>query len=752
MIKKNTFYIYFLVMCFIFICVKVFRDMIQEIPPVESLRNYELTLSTKVYDINEELITELYTEKRTWVPLSKIPIDLQNAVIANEDHRFFKHWGVSFRGIMRAFLHNIIRRRVVAGGSTITQQLAKLSFLSQERTVTRKLKELLLAFQLEGNFSKQEILEMYLNQIYFGHGAYGVEQAARVYFSKKVEEINLAECALLVGLIKYPHYYSPFRHHDRAAYRRQTVLARVRRVGYITEREELAANAEKIVTERTPVTVYTAPYFIEHIRLALEPKYGPRRIYQAGWNVYSTLDIKMQQAAEKATEEFLARFDEEKKKEMEKIIEKVDAGLIDPEEEEFDVPLTTDIPKVQCGLLAIEPRTGQIRAFVGGRDFKETQFNRVLQAYRQVGSAFKPFVYTAAIERGYTPTYLIEDTPVVYVNDGHDWQLAANTTSYLLSIDPEILEDPMKVWVPENYKKQYYGKVLLRKALERSMNICAIKTIEEIGPTTVIEYARRFGITGELTNTLSLALGSSDVTLLEMVRAFSVFANRGIKVEPYSIRFIQDKDGRIIEENSVREEDVLSPRTSYIMSNILQGVVNNGTGRYAWYYLKRPAAGKTGTTNDYSDAWFIGYTPELLCGVWVGYDDRRTLGDKKSGGAVACPVWTNFMREALSDYPVTEFPDPPTGITFAEVDPASGLLVTDTTGYIEAFISGTEPAVTVDEVDVDKLLEVPPSTFTAAGLDFLSKHALQFPLPGTTDYDNIDSIIFKKDRRYPGRR
>ncbi|OIO75180.1 MAG: hypothetical protein AUJ85_03920 [Elusimicrobia bacterium CG1_02_37_114] len=661
-------------MLVIFLVTVYFRNILKELPSVDSLREYTPTLSTKIYDINAKLITELFTERRSWVPLSKIPIDLQNAVISMEDHKFFSHWGVSFRGMTRAFRNNILRyRKSIAGGSTITQQLAKLAFLSREKTIRRKIKEFLLALQLERNFSKQEILETYLNQVWFGHGAYGVEQAAMMYFQKNTSDLTLGECALLAGLLRYPGYYSPFNNIDRAIYRTQTALSRMHKLEFISEKEKFEAFTVHISTQRTTRTSRVAPYFIEDIRLMLEKKYGDEIIYRAGWNIYTTLDLDMQVKAEKALNDFLDNFDKT---------------------HGYKFISSTEVLKVQGALLATDPKTGQIRAMIGGRNFAESQFNRAIQAYRQPGSAFKPIVYTAAIENGYTPTTIIEDAPVVYVNDGRDWRLAAKTTDFLLTLPDKWLKDPMKVWTPENYKKKYHSKVLLRQALEHSLNVCAVRVVEEISPVTVISYARRLGITSPLTNTFSLALGASDVKLLETVRVFNTLANNGIRTEPYYIIRIEDKDGRLIEENRPVEEDVLSPQTSFIMTNLLKGVVEHGTGQYA-KYLRRPSAGKTGTTNDFTDAWFIGYTPQLVCGVWVGYDNKVSLGNKMTGGSLACPIWTHFMKEALKGEPVLDFTPPPTGITFAYIDSGTGLLANTTeqseSVYLEAFLKGTEP-------------------------------------------------------------
>ncbi|MDI6641478.1 MAG: PBP1A family penicillin-binding protein [Elusimicrobiota bacterium] len=667
-----------------------FRSLFKELPSPETLREYRPTLSTKLYDIHGELITELFTERRTWVELSKIPPVLQSAVISIEDHRFYKHPGFVFLRIIRSAIENFIKRRFVAGGSTITQQLAKLAFLTQERTLRRKIKEFILALQLEHNFSKQEILEMYLNQVYLGQGAYGVEQASRIYFNKSVETLTLSEAATLAGLIRYPSYCSPIKHPDRALTRRVVVLDRMEKLNYITTDEKIQALKEPLEMSENVVSkigLTKAPYFVEYVRLQLEQEYGPE-IYQSGWKVYTTLDLQLQTTAEIIVDKLLSKFDEQQKY-------------------RFSLKKSTFQP-VQCALLAVDVKTGQVRSLIGGRDFRKSQFNRAVQAYRQPGSAFKPFVYTAAIERGYTPVSIIEDTPLVYVNDGRDWRLKSTTTDYLLELPEEWLKNPLKVWVPENYKKKYYGNVLLRRALELSLNACAIRTIGEISPVTVIDYARKFGIKSPLTNTLSLALGASDVTLVEMVQAFNVFANRGIKTIPYCVVKIEDNAGRIIKQNYPWETDVLSEQTCFVMTNLLKGVIKNGTGKYASYFLKAPAAGKTGTTNEFTDAWFIGYTPKLTCGVWVGYDDKKTLGEKNTGGVVACPIWTEFMVHAHRQEPIEDFPTPATGISYANIDAATGLLATSESKnvYTEVFLSGTEPKTSLASSSTEQFLQI----------------------------------------------
>ncbi len=671
-IKKNLFTVFSLTtVFFLFVFAQYAGSFAASMPSISSLEEYTPSLVTRILDCKGELITELFTERRTLTPLKEIPIDLQNAVLSIEDNNFFTHWGVSPRGIARAAMNNLVKGHIAQGGSTITQQLAKTIFLTPDRTLKRKIKELLLTIQLERNYTKEEILQLYLNQIYFGSGAYGVEAAARVYFAKHVRDLNLAECAMLGGLPRAPSYYSPFHHPDQAHLRRATVLRRMRELKYITAEEEKTANDVPLITEKLGIPTAIAPYFIEQIRTQLEPKYGNDMIYRGGLSIYTTLDIQAQKAAEKALSEALTEFD---------------AGRT----AYFEAKKLKPVP-VQGALMAIDPKTGGIRAMVGGRDFRQSQFNRAIQAKRQPGSSFKPFVYTAAIENGFTPATVLEDAPLIYVNNGRDWELVSRDPAYLATMPPELVKDPMKVWTPENYGKKYHNKVLLRTAIEHSLNACAIKVLDEIGPMRAIDYARRLGITTPLTNTLSLALGASDVTLSEMVGAFGVYASGGIKTQPYAIIRIEDKDGKVLEENIPQEQEALSPQTCFIMTNLLRGVVEHGTG-VAAQALGRPCAGKTGTTNDFSDAWFVGYTPQLAAGVWVGYDDRNSLGDKMTGGRISCPIWTNFMRGALAGDPVINF-TPPEEIDFVLIDPKTGLLALSKTpgAYLESFAKGTEP-------------------------------------------------------------
>lgn len=648
------------------ICLLTLSSLIKnysvQLPETSTLEEIKPSLSTKIYDSNEVVIAELFNERRTLIPLGKIPVDLQNAVIATEDTRFFKHWGISLRDTLRASITNLLYRRVVQGGSSITQQLARVLFLNREKTFDRKIKEALLALQIENKYTKEEILEMYLNQIYFGHGAYGVESASQTYFSKHAADLNLAECALLAGLIRSPENYSPLNHPEAAKERFEWVISRMRKMGYITRLEEKQALDTPYRVQRFKFNIKEAPYFIESIRQYLENTYGTNATYKGGLKVYTTLDLQMQRIAEQTLLKSLEAFDQAK-------------GSTTP---------------VQGALVALEVKTGKIKALVGGRDFGLSQFNRATQAQRQPGSAFKPFVYIAALDKNYTAAYIIDDFTITYYNTGRDWKLL-EPPKKLSDVGLNLKDNPDKIWKPQNYDQQFLGPITIRKALEQSRNVPTIRLMAGIGPETVLNYAHKLGIDSQLGANLSLALGTSEVNLLEITRAFETIANQGIKVTPYPIIKIEDASGNILEVNRAEEEEVLSSQTAYLITDLLEGVIKNGTG-YNARTLGRPAAGKTGTTNEFSDAWFIGYTPELVTGVWVGYDDRSTLGERESGGVIACPIWTKFMQEVLKDKPVLDFAVPD-NIVFVKIDAKTGLLTIDSgkDTILEAFSQGNEP-------------------------------------------------------------
>ncbi|MFA5857930.1 MAG: transglycosylase domain-containing protein [Elusimicrobiota bacterium] len=649
------------------------RHLISELPPIENMQQYNPNLTTRFYDVNNKIISELYIEHRVYVPLSEIPVDLQNAVIATEDHLFYKHWGLNFSRIIKSAVLNIISGRVGQGGSTITQQLAKVMFLTHKRTMTRKIKELFLAIRLEIAFTKQEILEMYLNQIYFGANSYGVESASRAYFGKPVQSLNLAECALLAGLIRRPGSYSPFSSVDRATKRRETVLYRMKTLNLIDKKMLEDSKAYPIQTVNLGKTGGIGAYFIEYLRQQLDERYGTDMINRGGLKVYTTLNLEAQMLAETVMEEKLL---------------------------EYEVTHGTGTLPVQGSLVVIDPVTGQIRAMIGGRSFKKSQFNRATQARRQAGSAFKLFVFTAAIENGITPADTIDDSAATYKFNGHDWEpldmtvIQDTTTVVDEPINPlleNLPKDLQKPWSPKNYRRKYYGKITVRKALEQSLNVSAVKLTRQISPQKVVQAARKLGIKSHLQANLSIALGTNEVTLIELTNAFGVIANHGIRAEPYGITKVETHDGRVLEENVPMETEVLSAQTSFIVGNMLKGVIDRGTG-YKAHYIERPAAGKTGTTNNYTDAWFVGFTPDLVCGIWVGYDDCRSLGSGMTGGELACPIWTKFMKDVLKDKPIQNF-TVPDRIVFAKVDPKTGLLALPNTpkAHLESFLRGTEP-------------------------------------------------------------
>ncbi|MCK5534404.1 transglycosylase domain-containing protein [bacterium] len=701
--EKKKVFIWKTVAIVLFSCLIIFyvsgislvRKYLKELPPLKTLEQYQPNLTTKIYDIEGRLIRELFTERRTTVTLSEIPVDLQNAIIAIEDTHFFKHWGVYLPRIISAMFFNIKAGHIVQGGSTITQQLAKVCFLTRERTMQRKMKEFLFALVLEHKYTKEEILQMYLNQIYFGYGAYGVESAARIYFGKHIQDLNLPECALLAGLPRAPNRYSPFKSLELATRRRSIVLYRMEKLGFITEEEKMRANEHLINTEKKLKAERHASYFIEYIRQQLEPKYGYNVLYKGGLNIFTTLDLEMQKKAEEILEKALSAFDEKKKNEIEK------EGKQEEElaEEREDMEETEEIPPVQGALLAIEPQTGQIRTMVGGRDFYKSQFNRAVQAKRQPGSAFKPIIYTAAIDSGYTAASIIEDLPLTFQNDGEKWVLLGNTTDFFtLQIDTttipaeDSLEMKGKIWQPGNWDNKCIGPITLRKALSHSRNTCAIRLIYALSPRTVIKYARKLGVDKNfLGDNLSLALGTSVITMMELTHALSTIANGGIKTKPYAIIEIRNKQGTILESNIPQETEVLSAQTAYLVINLLKGVIKNGTGWRA-KKLRRPAAGKTGTTQFLNDLWFAGFTPQLVAAVWVGYDDHRSLSKKISSSAMVVPIWTDFMIEALKDKPALKF-SIPEGIVFEKINKENGLLTLkdDKNAIYEVFLKGTEP-------------------------------------------------------------
>jgi penicillin-binding protein 1A len=623
------------------LAVWAFTILPRSLPPVTALETLQPMQGAKLYDDNDELITELHVERRIFVPLAQVPQSLRDAILATEDRRFYSHWGIDPIGIARAVVQNYRRGRIVEGGSTITQQLTKVLFLTPDKSLERKLKEAILALELERRYTKDRILEMYLNQVYFGHGAYGVEAAARTYFGKSVSELTVRESALLAGLVRAPANYSPFEHPEAARLRRELVLRRMVEYGALSEADakRLARTDLGLIPPERRRT--TGQYFLDYVQQQLEAKYGADMVFKGGLNVYTTLNPRMQLAAEQALREGLTA--------LEGRTTRARPG---------------DHP--EGALVCIEPQTGHIKALVGGYDFFRSEFNRAVHARRQPGSAFKPFVYLAALEAGFTPASRIDDAPVVY-------PVGRNGNA----------------WKPENYDRKFRGPTTLQQAVEESINVVTVKLQERIGVHRTIQMARRLGIQSALTTDLTLALGSSDVTLLELTSAYGALANQGVWVAPTAIRYITDAQGRLLEEYVPEGKEALAPETAYVMTHMLRGVVERGTGQAA-KALGRPVAAKTGTTNDYSNAWFIGFTPRLVTGVWVGYDRPRSLGRDETGSRVAVPIWTAYMARVLRDSAKEEFPVPE-GVTFAPVDldPSNECVRVVTM----AFVRGTEPAM-----------------------------------------------------------
>ncbi len=632
----------------------------RDVPSTEELFDVKPWVATILYDIEGKPIKTLAEHNRIVVPLERMPKHLINAFIAIEDRKFYRHWGINIFSILKALLEDLMAGKVVRGASTITQQLARNLFpeeLPLERSLSRKIKEAIVAIKIERYFTKDEILEMYLNQIYFGEGTYGVEAASLRFFGKHVEDLTLAEAALLAAIPKDPSGYSPRKHFDKVKKRQETVLSAMLDMGMISAREAAEAKAQPI--EILPLKKDSiGDYFCEYVRQILEKRYGARTIYREGLRVYTTLDLNLQRIAEMAVESNLQAMEE-------RLGYRVRYSPTRKSKEGNLVK--TDY--IQAALIAIDPKNGYIKAMVGGRDFSQSEWNRAVQAPRQPGSAFKVFTYTAAIDNGMTPADVIIDEPFsLKLPDGRQWR-------------------------PSNFSEDFEGPVSLRRALAKSINIPAIKLANQIGLETVIDYAYRMGIRSPLRPYPSLALGSFEVTLLEMTSAFGALAASGIRAEPMAIIRVETSDGHLLEENNPRRHEVLRPQTAYVVTSMLQSVVDEGTAAMIRARgIKRALAGKTGTTNDYTDAWFIGYCPDLVAGVWVGFDEKRPMGAKETGARAALPIWIDFMQKALDNIEDKPFEEPP-GIVHCTICNKSGMRATEycPETRTEVFIAGTEP-------------------------------------------------------------
>jgi len=540
------------------------------------------------------------TAKQKDVPLKAIPLVTRQAVVAIEDSRFYSHFGVDLRGTARALVTNVQEGRAAEGGSTITQQVARILYLNQEKTLQRKLNEAMFALKLEREYTKDQILEIYLNRAYWGHGAEGIEAAAQTYFGKSCSKLSLAESALLAGLLQRPEGLTPLRNPEAAKKRQHVVLDRMAELKIISKADAAKAKRAPLRYAPSPDKSHQAPYFTAHLVNQLTNRYGDDAIFRGDLKVWTTLDLDMQKHAEKLI-----------------------ADLVKTQGKRYQFD--------QAALVAIDPRSGFVRAMVGGADYQKSQFNRAVQAKRQPGSTFKPFVYLTAFEQGLSPEATASDAVISYPQAGG------------------------KPWTPRNYDNEKLGVVSLRKALEHSNNVITVKLLKEIGTVAVIDKAHRFGISTPLTTDLSLGLGTSEVTPLELTSAFGVLAADGMKAEPITYFRVTDAKGRVIEEVRPQAQRVTDETVVRTVNDVLQGVITRGTAKRA--AIGRPAAGKTGTTNDYRDAWFVGYVPQLVTGIWIG-NDNNSVTKRATGGAVCAPVWASFMKTALKSEPAMAFPLP----------------------------------------------------------------------------------------------
>jgi penicillin-binding protein 1A len=753
------------------------------LPYIGSLKNYNPPIITEILDDKGQVVTQFSDERRILVPLEQVSYHTVKAFIAAEDDRFFEHKGIDFVSIARAFFKNILAGKIEQGGSTITQQVTKSLLLKNPaRTYKRKVREALLSLQIEREFSKEEILYLYLNQIYLGHGQYGVEAASRTYFGKKASELSIAESAVLAGLAQAPSKDSPIRHFDRAKARQKYVLERMREEGFISDQEYEEALAEPLyIQPEKDEVLEKAAHFIEHIRRIVEQKYGRYLLYKGGLKIYTTLNLEMQAAAKDAVQRGIEEFDkregfrgpirkiapgdeagfiqlmverlEEKPLEVgatvEGMVVKVDSvkketlvrigdqlGLlplsamewarkIDPEKAYFESKLNDpaevlapgDVilvkveeeregspgwllsleqePAAEAALICVDTKTGQVKAMVGGLDFSKSQFNRAIQAKRQPGSAFKPIIYTTALDNGFSPSSIIIDAPFISPIGG---------------------EEEEKLWKPKNYKEKFFGPTPFRTGLIASRNVITVKILEKVGVNHAIDYAKRMGIESPLNADLSLALGSSGTSLLELTRAYSVFANNGMLVRPFFITKIVDRNGETLEENEPSFTEAIAPETAAVMTDLLEAAVQEGTG-FRVKALKRPVAGKTGTTNDLRDAWFLGFTPSVVAGVWVGYDDSRPMGKGETGSRAASPIFVYFMQEILEGTPKEPFQHPE-GVVVAKIDAKTGLLASPFSEKtcFQVFKKGTEPTDYSPKPDQAK-----PGEFFELDMDFSGK-------------------------------
>ncbi len=615
--------------------------MLKHLPPVESLTQYKPAAQTIVLDRTDDVIGQYYDERRLVLKREEIPNHVIQTLLAAEDQHFYSHGGFDLKGILRAVVSNLKSRGISQGGSTLTQQVARLMFLTSERTFTRKIKEALLTLQIERKFSKDEIIAIYLNQSCFGHGAFGIEAAARTFYNKPTNELTVLESALLMSLLKNPTRFSPIKNPDRSIESRNRVLERMFDLGFITGENLTLWTAEPLNINPDIQQGFIAPYFVEEVRRMLEQELGTEAVLRGGLTVRSTLDRHHQESANLALQSGLDAYRER-------------------------YPDSADT--IQAAIVSIRPMTGDITSMVGGSSFRKTQFNRAVQAKRQPGSSVKPFLYLSALMQGYTPSTIIMDTPYVYR-------------------DPKT----KKPWQPSNYDNRYRGAITLRQCLEESLNVPTAKLAEKTGIEAFLDTAQRAGIESELPAFPSVVLGSGEVTLLELTNAYATIAAGGMRARPRMVFSVEDRNGRKVFEQPVQVREVLPPAPCFQLVKILEGAVQRGTGWRA-KELNRPVAAKTGTTNDYTNAWFIGFVPDLVVGVWIGFDIKQALGNGETGSKAAGPIFTEFFRRALVDEAVKEFSIPP-GIVLKKVCYDSGFLASSHCPVVidEAFAESNAP-------------------------------------------------------------
>jgi penicillin-binding protein 1A len=633
---------------FLFISGRIMH-LSKTLPDVNKIDTYIPSETTKIYSSDGVVLAELHSEEnRDTIEIEKISPILVKSVIALEDSDFYKHHGLNFKGILRALYKDVMARKFVEGGSTLTQQLARNLFLDKRKKIDRKLSEMILALQIERKYTKTEILRMYLNQVYWGHNAYGIESASNMFFGKNARNLTLAEAAVLVGMLPSPETYSPFKNYNLSKKRQKIVLFRMAELGIITKQMARTAYNEKLVFKKRKVLRYKAPYFTSYVVQRLIGMYGKEATYTSGMKIYTTLDYELQQKAQE-----VVKYYAEYAKKPCYINEK-----------------TGTVPSLnftEAAILAVDPITGYIKVMQGGVDFLSNQFNHCLQAKRQPGSAFKPIVYLSALEKGFSPGTYLDDSPVTY-----------NT-----------IEGP---YSPQNYTKKFLGPISLRRALQKSVNVVAIKINHLVGPKNVVRVARQLGITSHLKPILSLPLGANEVTMLELASVYAVLANDGRRVEPVTIIKIEDRDGTTLYEHSIREKKVFDSNLIHALVEMMKGVVKYGTGKVA--NLPRPVAGKTGTTSDYKDAWFFGFVPQLVCAAWVGNDNNAPMRNI-TGGWVPAMMWRDFMKKALADIPPRDFPRP-TGLVQRKINKDNGKLANEFTPedmiVVEKYWKGSEPS------------------------------------------------------------